>query len=191
MAGFVRAGLVLGLFSPIVAACGGGVNSSQYARTAAPVEQDPKRHLTVDGRQARTMVNTYRAKHGLHPLALDPALNTISRQTAEILAGKDKLKTSMHTPRALARRLDSAGYVNAAGAENLGGGYLTLSDAFEGWKASPDHNKNLLNPHVTHMGIALVVRETGRFKSFWVLIMSRPLSAGRPEFKPGLMRAPG
>ncbi|MEM9106047.1 MAG: CAP domain-containing protein, partial [Pseudomonadota bacterium] len=63
---------------------------------------------------------------------------------------------------------------------NLGAGYVSFDHALDGWKGSPDHDQNLLNKHVTRMGIARVQRPDGRYRNFWVLIMARPASDGRP-----------
>ncbi len=43
-----------------------------------------------------------------------------------------------------------------------------------GWKTSPDHNKNLLNKYVTHMGIARTNRADGTYRNFWVMTLAAP-----------------
>jgi uncharacterized protein YkwD len=44
-----------------------------------------------------------------------------------------------------------------------------------GWKESPGHNKNLLLPDATNMGIALVQDPRTEFKSFWTLVIGSPM----------------
>jgi len=125
-------------------------------------------------------INAFRAANGLPALTHDPRLDAVSRDMARRIARNDSMKTWAHSPRGLAGRLDRAGYATYAGAENLGAGYVSLDHAMEGWKGSADHRKNLLNKHVTRMGIARVQRPDGRWLNFWVLTLARPVSDGRP-----------
>ena len=46
--------------------------------------------------------------------------------------------------------------------ENIAAGYDTLAEAFSGWRASPEHRSNMLNPAVTKMGIAAVYAPKSR-----------------------------
>ena len=39
--------------------------------------------------------------------------------------------------------------------ENVGWNYATPSDQLDAWRASPGHNRNLLDVRVTHAGIAV------------------------------------
>jgi uncharacterized protein YkwD len=45
----------------------------------------------------------------------------------------------------------------------------------KGWEQSPGHNKNLLTPDATSMGIALVQDPHTEFKSFWTLVIAAPM----------------
>jgi uncharacterized protein YkwD len=40
--------------------------------------------------------------------------------------------------------------------ENVGWNYRSPEDQFDGWRASPGHNLNMLNPRVDRMGIGAV-----------------------------------
>ena len=48
---------------------------------------------------------------------------------------------------------------------------LAFKEVLRGWEESPGHNKNLLLPDATHMGIALVLDPKTEFKSFWTLVI--------------------
>ncbi|MBA5776422.1 CAP domain-containing protein [Stappia sp. F7233] len=136
--------------------------------------------VPVDRADALAKVNAYRAAKGLHPLAADARLDAASRDMAHLIAENDSLSTRQHSASGLARRLDGSGYRNYAGAENLGAGYKDFDAAFAGWKGSKDHDKNLLNPYVTRVGIARTRRADGKWRNFWVMILSRPEEDGRP-----------
>ncbi|NRG19075.1 CAP domain-containing protein [Rhizobiales bacterium] len=137
--------------------------------------------VPVDGPAALANVNAYRSSRGLHALSLDPRLNEVSREMAHLIARHDSLDVRAHSASGLARRLDGSGYENYAGAENLGAGYRDFDAALAGWKGSKDHDKNLLNPYVTRVGFARTRRSDGKWRNFWVMILSRPKEDGPPD----------
>lgn len=136
--------------------------------------------VAVDRGAALSKINAYRAANGLPRLSLDTRLDALSQEMARLIARKDSMNTRLHSARGLSGRLDRGGYASYAGAENLGAGYRTFDEALSGWKGSADHDKNLLNKHVTRIGIARAQRPDGRYRNFWVLILARPSEDGRP-----------
>ena len=125
-------------------------------------------------------LNAYRASKGVAPVSLDPRLTQVSADMARYIAERDSMKTRQHSAEGLSGRLDAAGYRNYAGAENLGAGYASQEAAFAGWQGSAGHDRNLLNPYVTRMGLARVRRSDGTWRHFWVMTLSRPEADGRP-----------
>ncbi|MEJ8474398.1 CAP domain-containing protein [Roseibium algae] len=160
-----------------LAACG-SINSSKDLEEAPVISQIP-----VDGTAMLTMLNSYRAKNGLPPLALDETLNAVSIKMARHIAERDSMDTWAHSDFGLSQRLEKAGYRNYAGAENLGAGYASLQAAFDGWEGSSGHNKNLLNPYVTRVGIGRMVRSNGKWRNFWAMTLARPIEDGRPSVR--------
>ncbi len=136
---------------------------------------------TVDDSRMLDLLNSYRRQNGLAPLRHDPALDEVSQKMARHIAERDSMDTWAHSAFGLSQRLDKAGYANYAGAENLGAGYADLAAAFRGWQGSEGHDKNLLNPYVTRVGIARTNRNTGKWRNFWVMTLSRPVADGRPS----------
>lgn len=130
-----------------------------------------------------SLLNSYRAQKGLAPLKHDPRLDTVSQKMARHIAERDSMDTWAHSAFGLSQRLDKAGYANYAAAENLGAGYADLPAAFRGWQGSSGHNKNLLNPYVTRVGIARTNRNTGKWRNFWVMTLARPFEDGRPNVR--------
>lgn len=137
----------------------------------------------VDQAQMLTMINSYRRDNGLHALQHDPKLDAVSQDMARHIAERDSMDTWAHSAFGLSQRLDKAGYANYAAAENLGAGYADLAAAFSGWQGSKGHNKNLLNPYVTRVGIARTNRNTGKWRNFWVMTLARPFADGRPVLR--------
>lgn len=136
--------------------------------------------VPVNTGAALAKTNAYRASHGLSRLTLDPRLNQASLEMARLMARNDNSNPRTHSARGLSGRLSRSGVANFAGAENLGSGYTSFDRAFSGWKGSPDHDKNLLNKHVTRVGFARVKRADGKWRNFWVMILARPVEDGRP-----------
>lgn len=159
---------ILTLAAAALAGCAGGLPT---VSDAAKLE-----HIAVDQRTALAMLNSYRAKHGAAPLSTSPGLRLVAQDMADHIAGRDKLKSPQHSPNGLYTRLMARGVEHDAAGENLGYGYANLNAAFAGWRGSAAHNRNLLNPNVTQMGIARTNRADGTYRNFWALIMARPES---------------
>lgn len=139
--------------------------------------------VPVDSRAMLDMLNAYRAENGKPPLRHDERLDAVSADMSRHIAKRDSMDTWAHSAFGLSQRLEKAQYPNYAGAENLGAGYASLQAAFAGWQGSKDHNKNLLNPYVTRVGIASVDRSNGKWRHFWVMTLSRPTEDGRPNLQ--------
>ena len=56
--------------------------------------------------------------------------------------------------------------------ENVSAGYHTLAEAFSGWRDSPPHNRNMLEPKMRRMGIAAAYAPDTKYKVFWALVMT-------------------
>lgn len=165
----LRGALAAMLAAALLAGCGmlGGTDDFRT------VPNQP-RQTSVDPGEAARMINAYRASRGRNLLTVDPTLNRLARDMALVMAAQDGRKARMHSAEGLRARLEAAGYDHVAAAENLGSGYPTLALALDGWRGSRGHNRNLLNPNVTHMGIGLAVTDKGPYKSYWVLILAKP-----------------
>ncbi|MEO1114191.1 MAG: CAP domain-containing protein [Pseudomonadota bacterium] len=137
----------------------------------------------VSKSQLLSLINSYRSQNGLPALKHDTVLDEVSQKMARHIAERDSMDTWQHSSFGLSQRLSKANYNNYAGAENLGAGYADLPAAFKGWQGSQGHNKNLLNPYVTRVGVARTNRNTGKWRNFWVLTLARPTSDGRPDVR--------
>ena len=119
------------------------------------------------------MVSAYRARNGLGPVGTDPRLNWVASAQSMAMAGRDRL--SHNAGGSLPRRLSAGGYAWDAAAENIGAGYSSLGAAMQGWEVSAEHRKNLLNSHVTEIGVAAAAPPPGsRFRTYWTLVLATP-----------------
>jgi uncharacterized protein YkwD len=138
-----------------------------------PTNQTPSFYLSmakadavVDAAAARDMISAYRRNKGLGPLALDPALQSAAEAEAQAMAEADK-PSSADTFKA---RLAAAGF--KAPAANLSAGYHTVAEAFSGWRESAQHNRVLLDPQATRIGIATAYTPNSKYKVYWALVVA-------------------
>jgi uncharacterized protein YkwD len=123
----------------------------------------------VDTAAARDMISIYRTNHGLSRLTLDPALQAAAEEQALAMARADRM--SHDVGGSLMSRLNGR-LDHTRGVENISAGYHTLAEAFSGWRDSPAHNKNMLNPNMRRMGIATAYVAQSKYKVYWALILT-------------------
>jgi uncharacterized protein YkwD len=131
--------------------------------------------LNVDAAQA--VISSYRTNNGLGSVSIDPELMRLAGEQARAMAQRDKLDHNVWRP--FEQRIQS--FDAAVAVENIAAGYDTLAEAFSGWRASPAHRSNMLNPAVTKMGIAAVYAPKSKYKVFWSLILAKPDDDRRAE----------
>lgn len=136
----------------------------------------------IDEAAAARMLSEYRRKHGAGPVKLDPTLTRIAADHALKMAKANNVSHVVRGEGSFARRLREGGYDAAVASENVGGGYFSLDEAFAGWRKSKPHNKNMLRPDVTVIGIARADAPGSKYGSYWALVLARPYE--RPQGGP-------
>jgi uncharacterized protein YkwD len=128
--------------------------------------------VRLDGGRALSLLNLHRLEHGLKPVALSAPLSQAAAVHAHDLARSDRVShfgSDGSTPWDRVRR---AGFEARVAAENVGAGQQTIEELFISWAQSEAHNRNLLNPLATHMGVALAFEPESEFKTFWTLVVA-------------------
>lgn len=100
----------------------------------------------------------------------DPTLQKLAQAQANAMAAQNVLSHEVNGN--LTARFDAAHLVQAAAVENVSAGYFSLADVMTGWRKSPPHNANLLNPAMRRFGIATAYAPGTRYKVYWALDMS-------------------
>ena len=136
---------------------------------------DAKLNVTA----AQAVISTYRTNNGLGPVSIDPELMTLAGEQARAMAQRDKLDHNVGRP--FQQRIQQSSFDASVAVENIAAGYDTLAEAFSGWRASPAHRTNMLNPAVTKMGIAAVYAPKSKYKVFWSLILAKRDDQRRAE----------
>jgi len=126
----------------------------------------------LDVNAAQAMISGYRTNNGLGPVSIDPELTKLAGEQAHAMAAQDRLDHSVWRP--FQQRIQQSSFDAAVAVENIGAGYHTLAEAFSGWRDSPPHRANMLNPAVTRMGIAAAYAPASKYKVFWSLILAKP-----------------
>lgn len=167
----MRPALALIAIAFVAAGCAG------EPRTSGPLNPRMVARLEtvkLDPAEAQRIFNAYRARSGLGPVRLDPVLTAMAQRQADAMAHENSLSHSVAG--SFASRVHAAGLDAGHSAENLGGGYDSTAEAFEGWQRSSGHDANLKLREATRFGIALAKDPRTRYRTWWALVV-----AGDPE----------
>lgn len=127
----------------------------------------------LDPQAAASLISDYRRGRGLPAVTIDPVLMAVAERQAKTMAAADKLSHDIGG-RGLTTRLKAAGFDGLRAAENVGAGYHTLAEAFSGWRDSPSHNKNMLMPGATRLGIAAMRAPRSKYSVYWAMVIAVP-----------------
>ncbi len=171
MAAAVRFRLIVAGFAALaVAGCAAEPPESRlvHAHSAAAIAA-----VRLDPAAALADLNAYRAGKGLKPVRLDPALAAMAERQAKAMAAGNVL--SHDVAGAFPARLAQSGIDTSKAGENLGGGYMSLAEAFAGWRESPAHDANLRLAEGTRFGIAIAKNPDTQYGVYWAMeIASEP-----------------
>jgi uncharacterized protein YkwD len=125
------------------------------------------RPLRVDPAAAAAKLTGYRVSHGLEAVRLDAGLTAMAQRQANAMAASHEL--SHDVAGNFASRVLASGIDTPTAAENIGGGFYSVEEAFKAWRESPAHNANLLMPQAARFGIAIAKDPGSRFGVFWAM----------------------
>lgn len=153
-----------------------------FALLFAPAVAD-----AVDAAQAAQRViegtNAFRRSQGLDAVAVDRALEAAAQRFARYMAKSGKYGHGADGRRP-SERAQAARYDYCIVSENLAwlyrsGGYASpaalAGELVEGWKRSPEHRKNMIDPAVTETGVGIAQAKSGRYLA--VQMFGRPKRA--------------
>ena len=103
---------------------------------------------STPGQQLGNLINDYRKQHGLQPLEPAAMLSELAREHAARMARDNRLSHDGFEQRLAKTRAPRC-------VENVGDGYETPPAAFDAWRNSPVHDRNLLDPKIRYMGLAI------------------------------------
>ena len=136
------------------------------------LKADPNANISEFNTQLLTLVNQARSSHGLNALNTNTTLQNIAQAFAERM---DKESFFSHVDPAGKKpsdRAKAAGYDYGFIAENIAKGQLTPQEAFNTWKGSSGHWKNIISPQATEIGTGIykITDDTFYKGYFWVQV---------------------
>jgi Cysteine-rich secretory protein family len=105
--------------------------------------------------------NRERTQRGLSPLKWDAQLAAAARQHAALMAQQNTLSHQLPGEAEPVARARQAGARFSVFAENVADGPST-GEIHQGWMNSPPHRKNMLDPQLNSVGIAVAVARDGQ-----------------------------
>lgn len=115
------------------------------------------------------VVNADRKAQGLAPLSHNALLDRVARAHAADMSQNGFFSHTGSKGTSPRERLKAAGYGPCRTAENIGDGYRTAEAAAKGWRESPPHQRNNLDPKLLEYGVGHAAE--GRK---WVLLLAQP-----------------
>lgn len=119
------------------------------------------------------LVNEEREGFGIAPLMIDLKLSEVVNLKAVDM--RDNNYFSHYSPQygTLFETLENFGVSYRYSAENIAAGYMTPQEVFEGWKNSPGHYANMLDPNYkyTRVGYAQGL-EFNEYQTYWVQLFT-------------------
>src|SRR5271169_5938032 len=119
-------------------------------------------HPSADEKLLLDAANRERTAAGLQALKWDDALAAAAREHARLMAGENVLSHQLPGEPPLDQRVAQAGAKYAMVAENVAIG-PNPEEIHDGWMHSPGHRRNILNPELTAIGIAVTRGTNGLF----------------------------
>ena len=128
---------------------------------------------TPDEVKVFELTNAERKKKEVHPLVLSVALSKLARAHSENMARQGKMEHKLDDKSPFDRMRD-AKYLYLAGGENIGMGEdgITIEMIMEAWMESKDHQKNILAPEYTEIGVGLAKDKKG--DTYYTQVFAKP-----------------
>ncbi len=100
-------------------------------------------------------INSTRSQYGLSKLQLNPQLQQVAQDRAEVITKEQRFSHTTIDNRTLQDFLIAADYNYQRGGENLGLDFILSEDLMTAWLQSPGHKSNILTPEYTDTGIVV------------------------------------
>jgi hypothetical protein len=136
----------------------------------------PAKAVTYDPEEVAflQLLNDYRASLGVQPLLVSDALS-LSGDRHDSDMGKYgffshySVESDWFPDNATPwDRMAACGYsYNTWLGENIAAGYSSAQAVFQGWKNSPEHNANMVNPNFTVVGVSMVYVSGSDYGYYW------------------------
>ncbi|HEV2109645.1 MAG TPA: CAP domain-containing protein [Thermomicrobiales bacterium] len=116
-----------------------------------------------------TLINQYRAQHGLPALATSQTVGAAAKHhSASMATGNYFNHTLLSEGIGWSDNMRAHGYTyNTYRGENIAAGHASAYATFLQWQNSPGHNANMLNPSYRVIGIGRAYSATATYGYYW------------------------
>ncbi len=115
-----------------------------------------------------SLINGYRQQNGLLPLTLSASLSSAALGHSEDMAVHNFFSHTSSDGSTPWDRIRAAGYTYSTWlGENIAAGYNDAQSVFNAWRASPDHNANMLDPNYRAIGISRYYGASSSYGWYW------------------------
>jgi uncharacterized protein YkwD len=118
------------------------------------------------------LTNALRHAEGRGVLLVDAALTVAAQAQACHMARSGRMGHAGPGGSGVGERAGAAGYAWGGIAENVAAGQRDAGAVAAGWRRSPGHRRNMLDPAAQHIGLG-VAEAGGRL--YWAMVLGRPL----------------
>jgi uncharacterized protein YkwD len=146
--------------NPASASMGGG--TADTARSSAPGALAPGWRGVM-----LRQVNALRAEAGIAPLQPCPSLRRAAQAYATVMASTGTFGHMGPDGTAPWDRMRVQGFRWVAAGENIAAGQRSVDEVMRAWKASPEHQANLLDPRMHQVGFGFATASHGG-STYWV-----------------------
>jgi uncharacterized protein YkwD len=121
----------------------------------APTSGPQAAGITPQKQELLNAINQYRAQNGLGPVQYNPALDQASQGHSNDMASTGTMSHTGSGGTDPGQRISASGYQWTHVNENVAAGQDNVNQVLQDWIRSPGHNKNLLDPNVTEIGLGV------------------------------------
>jgi uncharacterized protein YkwD len=124
-----------------------------------------------------TLINQYRAEHGVGPLEVSPSLQNSSKWMSTDMATKNYASHTDSLGRDPRQRIAAFHYTGGTWGENIAAGFPDAQNALHEWETACDadatgrctygHRNNMLNPRFKVIGIGRAFKAGSRYMGWY------------------------
>ncbi len=140
---------------------------------AQPSTATPQRIAELTG-EALAILNDYRRRSGLPPLAANPRLGAAANAHSRLMAEANWFGHQGPDGSSPQGRIIAAGYRGQFKGEAVAGGQSTAQQVINTWLESPAHAAILLEPSSVEVGVGYYFHTAGTYGHYWTLVTGSP-----------------
>jgi uncharacterized protein YkwD len=120
------------------------------------------------------LTNTQRKMHGCGALTVNATLNKVAQAHSTDMAVHNYFSHNSKNGATPFDRMRLAGYRYSWAAENIAAGQTSADQVMVAWMRSPGHRANILNCHLTQIGVGYAVNTKSTYQVYWTQDFGTP-----------------